>query len=188
MVSASSSRQSGLGLREFVNGVNLLTDVIERVIVVDTSYLYRHKDPFFEAFDDAAVETPWQRMNGETLSLLAVEYEVVSWSTLLREVGSGETFEEWARKIEELESDDSAFASQVAATLRIHNHHGTREGNVTFLREELAVQGLALRGCVQAYSDVLSAPMYYVHDRFGLNMRVLSYEVSNAAAHAARPR
>ena len=196
MISAQSGPQTGQGFREIVNALNDISDVIEAVVIVDTSFLYRLKNAAYEAFGDPECVTPWQRANAGLFDLLNVERkQIITWPALMGRQGASartgvevgdidvadDGFEAWVTRVRELVDKDEEFVGLVESTLAKGQWSGTRQQNLDFLVEETAMLGHALKGRVQAYCGPLSAPMAYAVEKFGLQVEHLSYDVSRAA-------
>ena len=97
VISYGCASQSGEGFEELVNTINSeeIKRKVKKVVITDTSYLYRHDNPEFAKYADPNIPTEWYLKNKEAIEKLEVEKELKSWASGI----NSEEFKKWYQKI-----------------------------------------------------------------------------------------
>jgi hypothetical protein len=97
VVSYGCLSQTGEGFEELVNSINKndIRKKVQKVNILDTSYLYRHSIPEFSKYSDKNVPTAWFLKNQQAIQKLKCEMEVKSWAEKL----DSNEFKSWREKI-----------------------------------------------------------------------------------------
>jgi hypothetical protein len=83
VISYACASQTGEGFEELVNSINSesVKRKVKKVVITDTSYLYRHTIPEFSRYSDVTIPTEWYLKNKEAIEKLTVPTEIKSWAT-----------------------------------------------------------------------------------------------------------
>jgi hypothetical protein len=97
VISYGCASQTGEGFEELVNTINSesIKRKVKKVVITDTSYLYRHDIAEFAKYADLTIPTIWYLVNKKSIEKLMVPIELKSWSN---EVET-DTFKKWFDKI-----------------------------------------------------------------------------------------
>jgi hypothetical protein len=129
VISYACASQTGEGFEELVNTINSknIKRKIKKVIITDTSYLYRHMIPSFSGYCDNKITTEWYLKNKESIEKLKVDKEVISWFTGLEKSG----FKDWHKQIKKDFVRDSNFKNaviEIANTMLLKSDETRGEG------------------------------------------------------------
>ncbi|MDR1433914.1 hypothetical protein [Candidatus Endomicrobiellum devescovinae] len=97
VISYGCASQTGEGFEELVNTINSesIKRKVKKVIITDTSYLYRHDIAEFAKYADLTIPTIWYLVNKKSIEKLMVPIELKSWSNEVKT----DTFKKWFDKI-----------------------------------------------------------------------------------------
>ncbi|MDR1522653.1 MAG: hypothetical protein LBS29_01645, partial [Endomicrobium sp.] len=97
VISFGCASQTGEGFEELVNTINSedIKRKVKKVIITDTSYLYRHDIPEFCKYSEPSIPTEWYLKNKGAIEKIKVDKELKSWAEGL----NSEEFKEWYKKI-----------------------------------------------------------------------------------------
>ncbi|MDR1942928.1 MAG: hypothetical protein LBQ04_02260 [Endomicrobium sp.] len=111
VISFRCASQTGEGFEELVNTINSeeIKRKVKKVVITDTSYLYRHDIPEFSKYSDINIPTEWYSKNKKVIETLESPKEVKSWVEGLKNDG----FNDWYIKIKEDFVKDSNFKDSV---------------------------------------------------------------------------
>jgi HEPN domain-containing protein len=89
VISFGCASQTGEGFEELVNTINSkeIKSKVKKVIITDTSYLYRHVIPSFSGYCDTNIPTEWYLKNKKAIEKLKVDLELKSWVNGLKKEG-----------------------------------------------------------------------------------------------------
>ena len=96
-ISYSCASQTGEGFEELVNTINSesIKRKVKKVIITDTSYLYRHGIQNFQKYSDSKMPTEWFLINKDSINKLKCNYEVKSWANEIKT----DAFSKWFKQI-----------------------------------------------------------------------------------------
>ncbi|MDR2251477.1 MAG: hypothetical protein LBD98_01375 [Endomicrobium sp.] len=97
VISFACASQTGEGFEELVNTINSegIKRKVKKVIITDTSYLYRHGIKNFQKYSDISIPTVWFQNNEKAIEKLRIPKEIKPWAEYL----DTETFKKWYQKI-----------------------------------------------------------------------------------------
>ncbi|MDR2427956.1 MAG: hypothetical protein LBD19_03340, partial [Endomicrobium sp.] len=150
-----------------INSENIKRKV-KKVVITDTSYLYRHIHPYFSKYSDPNIPTEWYLKNKEAIEKLEVEKEVKSWAVGL----NTKEFKKWHDKIRrDFEGDENGvgivleFRDKVmqASSVAAYKNNTDVRDCIEFMLEETAYTCAFLDGSALVYPSNLAAPMEKHH-------------------------
>jgi PAS domain-containing protein len=158
VISYGCASQTGEGFEELVNTINSgsIKRKIKKVVITDTSYLYRHIIPEFSKYADPTIETEWYLKNKKAIEKLKVDTELKSWANGI----NTETFEKWYQKIMiDFAGDDKGnginleFRNEVKreASSYVYKKGTILRHNLNFILEECAYSCAFLDNVVMVY-------------------------------------
>ncbi|MDR2617069.1 MAG: hypothetical protein LBC22_04620, partial [Endomicrobium sp.] len=111
VISYACTSQTGEGFEELVNSINSpdIKRKVKKVIITDTSYLYRHTIPSFSGYCDVNIPTEWYLKNKKAIENLTVDFELKSWFAGLQKDG----FNDWYKQIKKDFVNDIEFKNAV---------------------------------------------------------------------------
>jgi hypothetical protein len=95
MVSQANESQTGEGFEEFVNSINELRQKIKKLVIIDTTFLYRHCIPEFSQHLNENVATIWFLNNQNTIKKIQCDVLIESY---VQQINSS-LFKSWYNKI-----------------------------------------------------------------------------------------
>ncbi|MDR3125001.1 MAG: PAS domain-containing protein, partial [Endomicrobium sp.] len=183
VISYACASQTGEGFEELVNTINSesIKRKVKKVVITDTSYLYRHTIPQFSGYCDTDIPTEWKLKNIDTIKKLTVATELKSWFTGLDKDG----FNDWYTKIKKDFFMDSNFKDAViklAMEFTAKNFYDTDIGrNIDFILEETTYTAFNLNDANVVYPTEASEPVRLTLKKYNLGTKFLSYRISNHA-------
>jgi hypothetical protein len=185
VISVGSVSQTGEGFEELVNTINSqdIKSKVKKVIITDTTYLYRHSIPEFSYYRDQKFQTPWYVNNKTTISKLEINTELKSW---VNEINT-ENFKQWYKKImqnysgdekwKEIDEDYKKLVDENALGSSSRGN-GSFEQCRDFILEECAHLCAMLKNTVIAYPMPFYSSMRYLIEKYKLNITHLVYKLS----------
>lgn len=188
VVSYGCVSQTEKGLEDLVNTLNepFLQEKIKKIVITDTSYLYRHCIPEFNSYSDPVFPTVWYLNNELTIKQLKIDTELVSWADGLKKT----EFKEWHKKILadfDGNGDDSrivrSFRDRVFmdSTLSAYKGNYEMQGCIDFMLEECAYACAFLNNSDLLYPMNLARCMEDAFERYGISANLLNYKTSRYA-------
>ncbi|MDR1086658.1 MAG: hypothetical protein LBL16_00140 [Endomicrobium sp.] len=180
VISYSCISQSGEGFEELVNTINSeeIKRKVKKVVITDTSYLYRHDIPEFSKYSDINIPTEWYLTNKKVIEKLESPKEVKSWVEGLKNDG----FNDWYIKIKEDFVKDSNFKNSViemaCSVLSRLNNSGDIGRNIDFILEETAYTCLNFKNVNMVYPMSIVGPVQIAIEKYKLNVTHLAYNIS----------
>ncbi|MDR1434106.1 MAG: hypothetical protein LBI93_03025, partial [Endomicrobium sp.] len=185
VISFGCASQTGEGFEELVNTINSenIKRKVKKVVITDTSYLYRHDNPEFSKYSDPNVPTEWYLKNKEAIEKLEVEKEVKSWAVGL----NTKEFKKWHDKIRrDFEGDENGvgivleFRDKVmqASSVAAYKNNTDVRGCIEFMLEETAYTCAFLDGSALVYPSNLAAPIENTIERYNVNVKHVDYKTS----------
>jgi ribosomal protein L15E len=97
VISFGCASQTGEGFEELVNTINSeeIKRKVKKVVITDTSYLYRHDISEFAKYADPTIPTIWYLVNKKWIEKLMVPIELKSWANEVKT----DAFKKWFDKI-----------------------------------------------------------------------------------------
>ncbi|MDR2644522.1 MAG: hypothetical protein LBB44_00840, partial [Endomicrobium sp.] len=183
VISYGCASQSGEGFEELINTINSeeIKRKVKKVVITDTSYLYRHTIPQFSGYCDPNIPTEWFLKNRTAIEKLKVENELKSWANGV----NSEEFKKWYRKIKQDFFVDSNFKDaviQLAMEFTTKNFYDVDCGrSIDFIIEEAAYTAFNFKDANIVYPNGCSLPVNIIIKKYNLGTRFLSYKLSNHA-------
>ncbi|MDR2066662.1 MAG: GHKL domain-containing protein, partial [Endomicrobium sp.] len=182
VISYGCASQTGEGFEELVNSINneSIKRKVKKVVITDTSYLYRHIISQLSGYCDVNIPTEWYLKNKEAIEKLAVDVEIKSWANEINK----EEYKEWYRKIKKDFVEDSDFKNSVidianAALLESGEDDILDIGrNIDFMLEETTYTCLNFNNVNMVYPMALAEPINIANKKYNINVRHLSYTIS----------
>lgn len=179
VISVGSVSQTGYGFEDLVNSINSkdIKDKVKKLVITDTTYLYRYCVPKFSVYQDQKLQTPWQTNNKETLSKLEVSTELKSW---VNEINT-QLFNQWYKQILQdytYDKNYNGFVDENAST-SASKGNGSFEQCRDFILEEGAHLCALLKNAVIVYPMPFYSSMRYLIEKYKLNITHLAYKLSN---------
>jgi hypothetical protein len=130
IISKNNPMQSGISFEKFIELVNKNKLTIEKLTIVDTSYLYRHYDNENNEFNKN-----WFNKNKLFLDKLTMPYDLVSWKMLIEL----EKYKFYFDMVVSFFNDDQSFKEIVQKNANKYSHYNGVEAAINFSLEEGAV-------------------------------------------------
>ncbi|GHU18626.1 hypothetical protein FACS189472_07230 [Alphaproteobacteria bacterium] len=191
VVSHESESQTGEGFAEFVNSINSekIKRKLKKIIILDCSYLYRHRIPEFAQYSDITLPSIWFLNNKNCIQKIKCDVEMKFWAEQI----SGNIFEYWYKQITtDFKGDedgngivqDFKDAIEKEVDIFVSKGKGAYSNCLNFLLEECAHVCAFLKNTIIVYPRPLSPAMDHIIRHYDLNIRCLNYNLSNyARAH-----
>ncbi|MDR1245080.1 MAG: HAMP domain-containing histidine kinase [Endomicrobium sp.] len=184
----SCASQSGEGFEELVNTINSeeIKRKVKKVVITDTSYLYRHDNPEFAKYADPNIPTEWYLKNKEAIEKLEVEKELKSWASGI----NSEEFKKWYQKImidfggdEKGNNINLEFRDKVmqASSVVAYKNNTNIKGCIEFMLEETVYTCAFLNGSALVYPSGLAEPIVIAAERYKISINHLKYKLSTHA-------
>ena len=185
-ISYSCASQTGEGFQELVNSLNSedIKIKLKKVIITDTSYLYRHTIPKFVEYSEPSIPTEWYLKNKETIEKLTVPTELKSWASEVK----NDSFNKWKEQIMiEYRGDKNGcgivqdFRDSVIAEASVAAYKSKKELKdcINFMLEECAHACTTFNGTINlVYPMKVSLPLVNLAERYNLSINHLSYRAS----------
>jgi signal transduction histidine kinase len=186
MISHASASQTGEGFKELVNSINSesIKRKVKKVVITDTSYLYRYTIPEFQKYSDQNIPTEWYLNNKEIIEKLTVPMELKSWANDIK----SESFNKWKEQIM-IEYKGNAngdgmvqdFRDLVIAEAAVAAYKSRKELKdcINFMLEECAHACATFNGTINLVSPMkISLPVINLSERYNLDINHLSYIAS----------
>jgi signal transduction histidine kinase len=188
VISYACASQTGEGFEDLVNTINgtSIKNKIKKIIITDTSYLYRHCIPEFAQYSESDVPTMWFLNNKDYIDNLTVDTTVKSWADGIKT----DEFKYWHKKILADYGGDQdgngiirEFRDLVYADSAVAAYKGNRglEDCVDFMLEECAYVCAFLRGANLVYPMSLARCMENAMKRYNSPVFHLAYKTSRWA-------
>jgi hypothetical protein len=185
VISIGCASQTGEGFEELVNTINSeeIKRKVKKVIITDTSYLYRHDNPEFAKYADPNIPTEWYLKNKEAIEKLKVEKEVKCWAVGL----NTKEFKKWHDKIRrDFEGDENGagiilkFRDKVmqASSVAAYKNNTDVKGCIEFMLEETAYTCAFFNGSALVYPSNLASPIKNTIERYNVNFKHIDYKIS----------
>jgi hypothetical protein len=187
VISYACTSQTGERFEELINTINSesIKRKVKKVIITDTSYLYRHTIPSFSGYCDVNIPTQWYLENKEAIEKLTVPMELKSWTSEI----STESFKKWKEQIMvEYKGDEKgcgivqSFRDAVIAEAAVAAYKGNKEIKdcVNFILEECAHACATFNGTINLVSPMkIPLPLINLAERYNLlKINHLSYRDS----------
>jgi hypothetical protein len=185
VISYGCASQTGEGFEEVVNTINSesIKRKVKKVIITDTSYLYRHDNPEFEKYSDPTIPTKWFLNNKEAIEKLEVEKEVKGWAVGL----NTKEFKKWHDKMrKDFEGDENGagivleFRDKVmqASSVAAYKNNTDVKGCIEFMIEETAYTCAFLDDSTLVYPSNLASPIKRQLERYNVNVKHVDYKIS----------
>jgi hypothetical protein len=173
VISFGCASQTGEGFEELVNTINSenIKRKVKKVIITDTSYLYRHDNPEFSKYSNPNVPTEWYLKNKEAIEKLEVEKEIKCWAVGL----NTKEFKKWHDKIRrDFEGDENGagivlkFRDKVmqASSVAAYKNNTDVKDCIEFMLEETAYTCAFLDGSALVYPSALAEPIVVAADHY----------------------
>jgi len=186
VISFGCASQTGEGFEELVNTINSesIKRKVKKVIITDTSYLYRHGIQNFQKYSDISIPTVWFKNNEKVIEKLRIPKEIKPWAEYL----DTETFKKWYQKImidfagdEKGNGINLEFRKVVLdkANSEILKGAFTIQACVEFILEECAYTCAFFNNVNMIYPMNLGGPLDFVDKYYKLNIKILNYRTSN---------
>ncbi|MDR3125424.1 MAG: hypothetical protein LBU10_06150, partial [Endomicrobium sp.] len=179
-ISYSCTSQTGEGFEELVNTINSeeIKRKVKKVIIADTSYLYRHNISQFSGYCDVNIPTEWYLKNKEAIEKLTVDFELKSCFTGLQKGG----FNDWYKQIKKDFVNDIEFKNAVidmenSALLKSDGSDDIGK-NIDFILEEAAYTCLNFSNVNMLYPMAISTSVKMAIKKYNLNVHHLYYTIS----------
>jgi signal transduction histidine kinase len=188
VISYGCASQTGEGFEELVNTINAeeIKRKVKKVVITDTSYLYRHVIPEFVKYADPSIPTEWYLKNKEAIEKLEVENELKSWASGI----NSEEFKKWYQKImidfggdEKGNNINLEFRDKVmqASSVGAYKNNTNIKGCIEFMLEETVYTCAFLNGSALVYPSGLAEPIVIAAERYKISINHLKYELSTHA-------
>ncbi|GHU14400.1 hypothetical protein FACS189449_11040 [Alphaproteobacteria bacterium] len=188
MACHACASQTGEAFEEFVNSVNSenIRRKIRKVIILDSSYLYRHCVPGFYQYADPNIRTMWLLNNLYSIEKLEADVVMESW---VEQVNSEEFKRAYKQIMIDFSGDENGNGIIPKFREIIISHSGkasskgkgSLEGCINFTIEECAHACVYLKNEIIAYPLDFGPSIAFVNKHYKLNIRHLRYKISNHA-------
>ncbi|MDR2724038.1 MAG: HAMP domain-containing histidine kinase [Holosporaceae bacterium] len=186
IISRANESQTGDGFEELVNSINseYIKKKINKVIILDTTFLYRHCIPEYAMYSDINLPTIWLLTNRSSIKKIECIVEMQCW---FNQVNS-DAFNHWYKQIKKDFAGDENGEGIVPEFRKIlleeietfvSKGKGTHKECSNFLLEEYSHTCAFLKNTAVVYPRPFSPPMENIIERYNLNMRCLNYNLSN---------
>ncbi|MDR3124260.1 MAG: hypothetical protein LBU10_00005, partial [Endomicrobium sp.] len=187
VMSHACASQTGEGFEELVNTINSesIKRKVKKVVITDTSYLYRHTIPEFSIYSDQNIPTIWFLNNRASIKRLGVEVEIKSW---VHEINK-EEYKEWYKRIltdymnnKNCDNMQINFRDTVNSESAISQSKGfgSFEGCRNYFLEETAHACAVLNNKIVLCPINLSDSIVYAMKSYGINVTHLKYKLSSS--------
>ncbi|MDR0724329.1 MAG: hypothetical protein LBF23_03995, partial [Endomicrobium sp.] len=185
VISYACASQTGEGFEELVNTINSedIKRKVKKVVITDTSYLYRHTIPKFAKYSDSSIPTEWYLKNIDTIKELTVDTELKSWQEGLNNAD----FMYWTKKVESDFYEVQEFRefifqeSKVAADKKGFSVRNCMD----FMLEETAYVCANMKNSVLVYPTFFTPSFQWIMKKY-TNIKQLCYKISRQAQHNLR--
>jgi signal transduction histidine kinase len=177
MMSQANENQTGEGFEEFVNSINKLGPKINKLVIIDTTFLYRHCVPEFSQHLNENIATIWFLNNRNSINKIQCDVSIESY---VKQVNSN-LFKQWYNKIvKDFEIvEDFKKLLMHEAKMFFSKGKGSFDECLKFLLEEYAHVCAFLKNRNIVYPRPFSPTMLNVIERYALNITGVHYDVSN---------
>jgi signal transduction histidine kinase len=186
VISYSCASQTGEGFEELVNTINSesIKRKVKKVVITDTSYLYRHTIPKFARYSDPSIPTEWYLKNIDTIKKLTVDVELKSWAEGL----NNSEFIHWTKIIE-----SNFFEVQEFRDLIVYESKVAHESKVVaearncmdFILEESVYVCANMKNSILVYPIFFTPSFLWIVKKY-TNIKQLHYKISRQAQHNLR--
>jgi signal transduction histidine kinase len=177
MVSQANESQTGEGFEEFVNSINELSQKIKKLVIIDTTFLYRHCILEFSQHLNENVATIWFLNNQNTIKKIQCDVLIESY---VQQINSS-LFKSWYNKIVkdfEMIKDFKKLIMHEAKTF-FKKGKGSFDQCLEFLLEEYAHAAAFLKNRNIVYPMPFLPAMVNIIQRYKLNIYGVHYSISN---------
>ncbi|MDR2427373.1 MAG: hypothetical protein LBD19_00275, partial [Endomicrobium sp.] len=162
---------------------------MKKVVITDTSYLYRHMIPKFSiySYSDSKMPTEWFLINKDSINKLKCNYEVKSWANEIKT----DAFSKWFKQImidyNGYENGNSSgggereFRDLVIAEAAVASYKGKKDlkNCVDFMLEECAHACATFTETINlVYPMKISLPVLKLAERYNMHINHLKYRAS----------
>jgi hypothetical protein len=177
MVSQANESQTGEGFEEFVNSINELSQKVNKLIIIDTTFLYRHCIPEFSQHLNENVATIWFLNNQKHINKIRCDVLIESY---VKQINSN-LFKQWYNTIvKDFEIvEDFKKLIMHEAKIFFSKGKGSFDKCVEFLLEEYAHACAFLKNRNIVYPMPFSPAMLNIIERYKLNIIGVHYSISN---------
>ncbi|MDR3125168.1 MAG: hypothetical protein LBU10_04795, partial [Endomicrobium sp.] len=188
VISYACASQTGEGFEELANSINSpgIKRKVKKVIITDTSYLYRHDIPDFAKYVDPTIPTKWYLKNKEAIEKLTVPTELKSWASGI----DTNEFKKWYKKIMvDFAGDENGnnmvldFRDKVMqeASVAAYKNNANILGCIGFILEKITYACAHFKDVSMVYPSDLAKPVEDASERYNLSIAHLRYKLSKQA-------
>jgi len=177
MVSQANESQTGEGFEEFVNSINELSQKINKLIIIDTTFLYRHCIPEFSQHLNENIATIWFLNNQNTLNKIQCDVLIESYVKQINSNLFKQCYNKIVKDFEIVEDFKKLITHE--AKMFFSKGKGSFDGCLEFLIEEYAHACAFLKNRNIVYPMPFSPVMLNIIERYKLNITGMHYSISN---------
>jgi vacuolar-type H+-ATPase subunit E/Vma4 len=177
VISIENESFHGEAFKSFIELVNQKKEKIEKLVIIDTTYLNRHYD---KTLANEKLESPWLRSHKEIINGCEAITEVKSW---LDHINSEEYKKTHATLLASYQGDehgcnvDEKLRDIVLSTAKNFSHKAPLKQTVSYLLEECA--GAAVLNGYVTYAGDFNAAIKYTLSKYNTDLKLISYKIKD---------